>query len=152
MPLRLLGTCLRTAVHPGPRGRSTRRRAARMAAAPAGEGGPTWLRLQRRAWSATRAAGLADGARPHRRSPAVVRSASRSGAAAFGGWCRPPRRRREVIGHRCHAPRLTSSAETLRLQFEVAPAHSTHKQPHYGANRPALVELLPNLGAAVRFL
>src|SRR3981189_472496 len=60
-------------------------------------------------------------------------------------------RRSRSGGRAIGAPLLTSCFEARRLQCEVAPRHPAHEQPHHGANRTALVELLSNPGAPVGF-
>src|SRR5262249_11030525 len=80
------------------------------------------------------------------RSP-MPRTATSFTTASSSSW------RRARSGARAiDAPLLTSGLEARRLQFEVARCHSTHQQPHDRAERPALVELLPNLGSPVRLL
>src|SRR6478609_10218684 len=61
-------------------------------------------------------------------------------------------RRSRSAARAIDAPLLASDLQARRLQFEVAPCHPTHQQAHDRADRPALVELLPNLGSPVRFL
>ncbi len=95
----------RRAARPGRRARSTRRRGARTGAARACADRPTSPRSPPRGPPAVEAAGPVGGARPPRRSPAASPRVSRSGATAFGDWCRRRRRHREVSGHRCLAPR-----------------------------------------------
>src|ERR1700754_680051 len=80
------------------------------------------------------------------RSP-IPRAATSFTTASSSSW------RRSRSGARAiDAPLLASGLETLCLQFEVAPCHSAHQHANDRAERPALVELLPNSGAPVRFL
>src|SRR5258705_10080301 len=79
------------------------------------------------------------------RSP-MPRSAHSFTTASSSSW-----RRSRSGGRAIDGPLLASGLEARRLQLEVALRHPAHEQPHRGANRPALIELLSNARAPVGF-
>src|SRR5215207_5303136 len=60
-------------------------------------------------------------------------------------------RRSRSGGRAIGVPLLASGLEAGRLELEIAPRHPAHEQTHQRADRPALVDLLPNSGALVGF-
>src|SRR5215213_234711 len=60
-------------------------------------------------------------------------------------------RRSRSGGRAIDASLLASGLQAGGLQIQVAPCHSTHEQAYQRAERPALIELLSNLGAFVCF-
>ena len=78
------------------------------------------------------------------RSP-MPRTANSSTTASSSSW------RRSRSGGRAIevVQALASALQTRGLQFQITPGHPAHEQPDQRSDRPALVDLLTNSGAAV---